>query len=167
MIPEGTLKAHLMEQIRLSEMTEDQKRLAEHLVANIDDYGYLRATIEEISRLMGVALEKSVEVLKIIQCFQPAGVGARDLRECLLLQMARQGSQNTLEYRIVHDFLDALGKRRTSEIAEGTGEDIVEVQKAIARIGFLEPRPGRAYLPESERGRNGRGGYERGSNNRQ
>ena len=145
-----SLQEHLMEQIRLSELSDEQRPLAEILVGNIDDYGYLKATIEEMSYSTAVPQEKFLEVLKIIQSFHPVGVGARDLRECLLLQMARLGKQKTLEYKIVQDYMDALGKRRMPEIARGTGEDVVDVQKAIARIGLLEPRPGRAFLPDND-----------------
>ena len=67
--------------------------------------------------------EKISEVLKVIQTFDPPGVGARDLRECLMLQLERAGQQDSLEYRIVRDFMDALGKRRIPEIARGTGYD--------------------------------------------
>ena len=131
-------------------MTEEQRPLAEILVGNIDDYGYLKATIEEMSYSTAVPQEEFLEVLKIIQSFHPPGVGASDLRECLLIQMQRLGKQKTLEYKIVHDYMDALGKRRMPEIARGTGEDVVDVQKAIARIGLLEPRPGRAFLPDND-----------------
>ncbi len=145
-----SLQEHLMEQIRVSEVTEEQRPLAEILVGNIDDYGYLKATIEEMSYSTAVPQEEFLEVLKIIQSFHPPGVGASDLRECLLIQMQRLGKQKTLEYKIVHDYMDALGKRRMPEIARGTGEDVVDVQKAIARIGLLEPRPGRAFLPDND-----------------
>ena len=145
-----SLQEHLMEQIRVSEVTEEQRPLAEILVGNIDDYGYLKATIEEMSYSTALPQEEFLEVLKIIQSFHPPGVGASDLRECLLIQMQRLGKQKTLEYKIVHDYMDALGKRRMPEIARGTGEDVVDVQKAIARIGLLEPRPGRAFLPDND-----------------
>jgi len=145
-----SLQEHLMEQIRVSEVTDEQRPLAEILVGNIDDYGYLKATVEEMAYSTAVPQEKFLEVLKIIQSFHPPGVGASDLRECLLIQMQRLGKEKTLEYQIVHDFMDALGKRRMPEIARGTGQDVVDVQKAILRIGLLEPRPGRAFLPDND-----------------
>lgn len=117
-----SLQEHLMEQIRVSEVTEEQRPLAEILVGNIDDYGYLKATIEEMSYSTALPQEEFLEVLKIIQSFHPPGVGASDLRECLLIQMQRLGKQKTLEYKIVHDYMDALGKRRMPEIARGTGK---------------------------------------------
>jgi len=145
-----SLQEHLMEQVRLSEISDDQRPVAEMLIGNIDDYGYLKATVEEMSLATGIAAEKILEVLKIIQSFYPPGVGARDLRECLMLQLERQGREKTIEYKIVRDYMDALGKRRMPEIARGLDEDVIDVQKAIGRIGRLEPRPGRAFLPDND-----------------
>src|SRR5258706_8895278 len=120
------------------------------LIGNIDEYGYLKVTIDELSFSTGLAADKIIEALKAIQGFDPAGVGARDLRECLMLQLERSGQQKTLEYRIVSEFMDALGKRRIPEIARGTGHSVDEVQEALERIARLEPRPGRAFLPDND-----------------
>jgi RNA polymerase sigma-54 factor len=145
-----SLQEHLLEQVRLSEISDEQRPIAEMIVGNIDDYGYLKATIEEMSLSTSIPGEHILDVLTIIQSFYPPGVGARDLRECLLLQLERHGRDKTIEYKIVRDFMDALGKRRMPEIARGLGEDVIDVQKAIGRIGRLEPRPGRAFLPDND-----------------
>ena len=145
-----SLQEALVEQVRESSLTEDQWPVAEMLIGNIDEYGYLKATLDELSFSTGVAAEKILEVLKVIQTFEPVGVGARDLRECLMLQMERSGQQDTLEYRIVNEFMDALGKRRIPEIARGTETEVDEVQEAMERIARLEPRPGRSYLPDND-----------------
>lgn len=145
-----SLQEHLLEQVRLSELTDDLRTIAEMIIGNIDDYGYVKATIEEMGFATNFPPEKILEVLKVIQSFHPVGVGARDLRECLMLQLERQGREKTMEYKIVRDFMDALGKRRIPEIARGLDEDVVDVQKSIARIGRLEPRPGRAFLPDND-----------------
>jgi RNA polymerase sigma-54 factor len=145
-----SLQEHLLEQVRLSEITDEQRPIAEMIIGNIDDYGYLKATAEELAFATNIPQEKILEVLSIIQTFHPAGVGARDLRECLMLQFERQNRTNTLEYRIVKDYMDALGKRRLPEIARGLDEDVVDIQKAVGRIGLLEPRPGRAFLPDND-----------------
>src|SRR5437763_2203453 len=120
------------------------------LIGNIDDYGYLKASIDELAVSTGESPDKILEVLKIIQTFEPAGVGARDLRECLMLQLERSGQKNSLEYRIVDQFMEAVGKRRIPEIARGTGQSVDEVQEALERIGRLAPRPGRAFLPDND-----------------
>jgi RNA polymerase sigma-54 factor len=147
---ETSLAQTLMEQLRDTDLTEDQRQIAELIIGNIDDYGYLKATVEELSASTNLPAEKISEVLKVIQTFDPPGVGAGDLRECLLLQLERSGQQDTLECRIVRDFMDALGKRRIPEIARGTGRTIEDVQNALGRIARLEPRPGRAFLPDTD-----------------
>jgi RNA polymerase sigma-54 factor len=145
-----SLQEMLLEQVRESSLPEDLWPVAEMLIGNIDEYGYLKATVEELALSTGVPADKIIQVLKVIQSFDPAGVGARDLRECLLLQLERTGRQKSLEYRIVSEFMEALGKRRIPEIARGTGVYVDEVQDALERIAHLEPRPGRSYLPDND-----------------
>jgi RNA polymerase sigma-54 factor len=147
---ETSLAQFLMEQIRETNLSDDERGLAELLIGNIDDFGYLKATVEEMATANNLPVEKISEVLKVIQTFEPVGVGARDLRECLLLQIQRAGKTETLEYRIVNEFMDALGKRRIPEIARGTNQNVEEVQEALAKISRLEPRPGRAFLPDNQ-----------------
>jgi RNA polymerase sigma-54 factor len=141
-----SLAENLLEQVRDSGLLPADHHVAELIIGNIDDYGYLKASVEEISAIGNVPGEKILEVLQVIQTFEPAGVGARDLRECLLLQLEREGQKESLEYEIVRDYMEALGKRRIPEIARGTGASVEEVQDSLARIARLEPRPGRAFL---------------------
>ena len=129
-----SLQEHILEQVRLSEISDEQRPIAEMIVGNIDEYGYLKATIEELTFSTSIAPEKILEVLQIIQSFHPVGVGARDLRECLMLQMERLGRQKTIEYRIVNEYMDALGKRRMPEIARGLDEDVLDVQIGRAHV---------------------------------
>src|SRR6266567_3157270 len=123
-----SLQEMLLTQVRESALAEDQWPIAEMLIGNIDEYGYLKASIDELAFSTGSPPENILAVLKTIQEFDPAGVGARDLRECLMLQLERSGQQNTLEYRIISEFMDALGKRRIPEIARGTGHSVDAVQ---------------------------------------
>ncbi len=147
---ETSLAEFLMEQVRESDLTEEQRKTAELIIGNIDDYGYLKANVEEISAANNLPAEKISEVLTTIQTFDPPGVGARDLRECLMLQLERADKTDSLEYRIVRDFMDALGKRRIPEIARGASRTVDEVQETLAKIARLEPRPGRAFLPDND-----------------
>ena len=114
-----SLQEMLLEQVRESQLPEAQWPIAEMIIGNIDDYGYLKATIEELAATTGLPADKILEVLQVIQSFDPPGVGARDLQECLMRQLERTSQQETLEYRIVKDFMEALGKRRIPEIARG------------------------------------------------
>jgi RNA polymerase sigma-54 factor len=144
-----SLQENLLTQVRLSELTDEQRPVAEMIVGNIDDHGYLQASIDELSFSTNIPADKIAEVLKIIQSFHPPGVGARDLRECLLLQLERAGRQDSLDYTIVKNHMEALGRRRLPEIARSLGVSIGDVQTAVARIGHLEPRPGRDFMAES------------------
>ncbi|HWQ92094.1 MAG TPA: RNA polymerase factor sigma-54 [Clostridia bacterium] len=150
LVASTSLQEMLLEQVRESALPEDKWPVAEMLIGNIDDYGYFKATVEELAASTGVAPETIQGVLEVVQSFEPAGVAARDLRECLMLQLERSGQKDSLEYRIVSDFMEALGKRRIPEMARGTGTEVDEVQDALENIAKLEPRPGRAYLPDNE-----------------
>jgi len=150
LVASTSLQEILLEQVRESELPEDKWPIAEMLIGNVDEYGYLKATVEELVATTGLTADKIEEVLKVIQSFDPPGVGGRDLRECLMLQLERTNQRDTLEYRIVSEFMEALGKRRIPEIARGTGTEVDEVQDALENIARLEPRPGRAYLADND-----------------
>ena len=117
-----SLHEHLLEQVRLSEFTDEQMPVAEMIVGNLDDFGYLKSSVEELAFSTNTPSEKIQEVLSVLQNnFHPPGVGARDLRECLLLQIERAGKQKTIEGRIIRDHFDLLGKRR---LPENRGADL-------------------------------------------
>ncbi|MEY4386179.1 MAG: hypothetical protein RLY20_1462 [Verrucomicrobiota bacterium] len=150
LVASTSLQEKLIEQVRDSELKEELWQVAELIIGNIDDYGYLKTSVDEMASSTGLAPEKIIETLKVIQSFDPAGVGARDLRECLMLQLERNDETDTLEYTIIRDHMEALGRRRIPDIARGTDESVEEVQDAIARIARLEPRPGRAFLADND-----------------
>ena len=144
-----SLQEILLEQVRESRLTDEQRPIAEMIIGNIDDHGYLKTTLEELSTTTNTPIPKIEEVLKVVQSFDPPGVGARDLQECLLKQLDRSGECDSIEYRIVRDYMEALGKRRIPEIARGLSMEVEDVQDAIRRIARLEPRPGRAYITDN------------------
>lgn len=143
-----SLQEHLLEQVRLSELDEKQRAIAEWIVGNVDERGYLQSRLEEIAFSAGVPVEQVAEVLRVVQTFNPPGVAARDLRECLLLQLERAGRQDSLEYRIVDQHLETLAKHRYPELARALGVDLDAVKAAAERITHLEPRPGREFASE-------------------
>ena len=147
---ETSLAQHLVEQLRDTKLSDEERAIAELIIGNIDDYGYLTLSVDELATSTTLPPEKILGVLKAIQTFDPVGVGARDLRECLLLQMERSGQDTTLEHLIVRDYMEALGKRRIPDISRGTNTSLDDVQEAITRIGRLDPRPGRAFMSVSE-----------------
>jgi len=150
-IVQGTsLQENLLEQVRLSELNNGECSIAEMIIGNIDDYGYLKSTVDELVLTTSVEPQRIEAVLKVIQSFHPPGVGARDLRECLLLQLERRKLKHTLEYKIVSECFDALSKRRIPEIARVMGRDLDDIQESLQRIANLEPRPGREFLPNND-----------------
>jgi RNA polymerase sigma-54 factor len=145
-----SLAQHLIEQVRDAGLDETEQGIAELIIGNIDEYGYLNVTLEELATTSSLPVETVLDVLEVIQGFEPSGVGARDLRECLMLQLERAHLDRTLEFQIIRDHMESLGKRRIPEIARGTGRSLDDVQEALARIAKLEPRPGRAFLSVTE-----------------
>ena len=145
-----SLQEHLLEQVRLSEIRADQRAVAELIVGNIDERGYLQSSLEELAVSTNVPPETIGEVLKVVQSFHPPGVGARDLRECLLLQLERAGRRGSLEYRIVDEHMETLGKRRLPELARTLGVALEDIKAAVERISHLEPRPGRDFMPDDQ-----------------
>ena len=145
-----SLQDFLLEQARLSDFEEQQFKIAELIIGNIDDSGFLQSSVDELVFSSGRPSSEIQTVLEIVQAFHPPGVAARDLRECLMLQLERAGRVDSLEYRIVRDCMDELGRRRIREISKKVGEKVDAVQNAIECIGYLEPKPGREYMPETE-----------------
>ena len=140
-----TLQQHLVAQLNQTTLKADDRKAAELIVGNIDDDGFLQSTPEEMALSSGVPKEDFEKMLGLIQGFYPPGVGARDLRECLLIQLQREGRENSLEYRIVSEHMEDLGKRRFPEIARRMDISVEEVQRATNRIARLNPRPGQVF----------------------
>jgi RNA polymerase sigma-54 factor len=157
------LADHLQEQVRLLEVTPRQHLLADEFLGNIGDDGYLAAPLEEIvagaNRVLEEYAERSEadltvtpytlaeaeEMLAIIQRLDPPGVGARNLRECLLLQLRDQRRTDTLAYRLVHDAFDDLLAHRWSDLGKRFGLDPAEVQRVADELARLDPKPGLQY----------------------
>ncbi len=140
-VVEKTLYEHLMEQLNFSKLTEEEHRIGEYIIGNIDENGYLTCSFEELVEGMKSDPEITRKVLKLIQSFDPPGVGTRDLRESLLLQLKRRGLEESLAYRIVDQHLNELDKKSLSQLAKTLGRDFEEVQKAMDLIRTLSPRP--------------------------
>jgi RNA polymerase sigma-54 factor len=142
---EETLQQHLMGQLNQTVLTANDRKTAEIIIGNIDDNGFLQSTPEEMSLTSGIPKEDFEKMLTLIQSFYPPGVGARDLRECLLIQLQRDGKQSSLEYKIISEHMEDLGKRRFPEIARRMGNSVEQVQKGANNIARLNPRPGQAF----------------------
>ena len=140
-----TLQQHLMGQLNQNVLNTRDRKTAELIIGNIDDNGFLQTTPEEMALNTGIPQEDFENMLTLIQSFYPPGVGARDLRECLLIQLKREGRQTSLEYKIISEHMRDLGKRRFPEIARRMGISVEQVQKCANNIARLDPRPGQVF----------------------
>ncbi len=143
-----TLQQHLMEQVSSGDFSADDRKIAELIIGNIDDVGFLQTSTEEMAQNSGMDQESLERVLAIIQTFHPVGVASRNLRECLLIQLSRLGKEGSLEHRIVDRHLDDLGKRRFPEIARRLGTTTEQIQRAANFIATLDPKPGQIFAPD-------------------
>ena len=162
------LSDYLREQMRLLDLTPRQQLLAEEFIGNIAEDGYLGATLEEIARGANQLLQEHAaeaegdvqpqlfttaeaeEMLRIVQKLDPPGVGARDLRECLLLQLEARAETDTLAHRLVRDAFDDLKAHRWSDLGKRFGLDATEVQKVADELAKLDPKPGLQHSAANE-----------------
>jgi len=140
-----TLSEHLMFQLSLSLCGPREKLIGEYLIGNIDGHGYLQVTVEDVSGSLGVAVEEVEMVLSIIQTFDPTGVGARNLEECLLIQADQMGLNNSLLRQVIKDHLIDLAKGKIGKMAQVLGITVQEVQRVADIIKTLDPKPGRNF----------------------
>ncbi len=147
--PPETLAGHLEKQLGRLALDPVQRRIASLLVGNLDEDGYLAATPEEVADEAGAETAEVIGMLHLLQTLDPPGVGARDLSECLLLQLARRGEGQSTAARIAEKHLDLLGRKKFAEIASSlrVGQDTV--REAGAVIAALNPKPGRAFAGEA------------------
>jgi len=146
--PKTTLYSHLSWQLQVSDLDETQREIGGYIIGNIDSDGYLQTSIDNIMEETHRSREEVLRVLEIIHEFDPVGVGARDNRECLLIQLRFQGLGGSIAEKIVTDYMKQLEKKRYSQIARSLGVPLDKVLDAVSVIAFLEPKPGRLYNDE-------------------
>jgi len=143
------LADHLTWQLDLSTSDDSVKQSGRAIIGNINEDGYLRATLEEIAGLSGHSLDQVAATLRLVQSFDPVGVAARDLTECLLLQLRQLGEVGTPAEQIVRHHMDKLQNRRFKELAEALELDMEDLQAELEIIRGLDPRPGQKYNVQS------------------
>ena len=157
----ATLEDHLLWQLRLSSEDEEEKAIGHMIIGNLDEDGYLRTSIEEIAEEARASVKKVDSVLSLIQTFDPIGVAARDLQECLLIQLRHLHNplgngcvhggirQESLLELIITRHLHDLQKKRYLTIAKAVGRAVEEIVEAVHVIEGLEPKPGRPYCSDN------------------
>jgi RNA polymerase sigma-54 factor len=163
------LADHLRDQVSLLDLNGRQMYLADEFIGNINEDGYLACGLEKIVEGVNESVQKVVEeldqdledlrlytmseaeeMLSIVQSLDPPGVGARDLRECLMLQLREAGLEHSVPFRLVRDCFDELIAHRWSEISKRFGISPTDVQKAADEIAKLDPKPGLVYSDASD-----------------
>jgi RNA polymerase sigma-54 factor len=163
------LSDHLLDQISLLELTPRQAFLADEFIGNINEDGYLACSLDDLLNAVNDTVVKAAEeidrdtddlplytraeieqMLATIQSLDPPGVGARDLRECLMLQLKEAGLEQSVPYRLVRDCFEELINHRWSEISKRFGISPTDVQKAADEIKKLDPKPGLIYSDASD-----------------
>ncbi|HIJ87247.1 MAG TPA: RNA polymerase factor sigma-54 [Desulfuromonadales bacterium] len=141
----GTLIDHLLWQLHMGQYSEMDVRVGEVIIGNVDDYGYLRASLQEIAAASSATEEDVQDVLDCIQEFDPPGVAARDLRECLLIQARNLGMKGSVVENILLNHLGDLEKRNYKQIVRALKIDINQVLMASKIISGFDPRPGSSF----------------------
>jgi RNA polymerase sigma-54 factor len=143
-----SLTDHLMWQLKLSRFTEEEMRLGEQIIGNLDSNGYLVATIAEIAEQNRAEAAEIEATLAKVQEFDPPGIAARDLKECLLIQARLLGVMNPVIESIIRDHIKDLELKNFNHIARKLRVSLPEVLQAVQVIGRMDPKPGRIFSEE-------------------
>lgn len=139
----------LLSQIKMTGISDELLEIAEYLIFEMDDNGYISVEPEEAAHDLLVDLEDVQECLEAIQDMGPAGIGAADITECLQLQLKRKGMEASLEYKIVSSYLGEVAREDIERIAKSLKTDVKAVKIAVANIKKLNPRPASTILSKS------------------
>ena len=144
-----SLADHLLWQLHLSNMSPGEIEVGEEMIGNINDDGYLQSSIDEISSATGNTTDVVEKVLRKIHSFDPHGIGARDIKECLTLQAKHLGEESSVIIKIIEEHLGELERHNYQQIAKKQGLSLEKVKELAVVIRNMEPKPGRAYNQES------------------
>jgi len=136
-----SLYEHLLEQLSFLKLSDEENAIGEFIIGNINDNGYLTCSVEEMAELLKVEPKIVDEILDRIKKFDPIGVGARDLKESLLIQLRELGHEGSLAYRIIDECFESLERKSHLQLAKALGSTPERVQEAMDLIKTLSPKP--------------------------
>ncbi len=151
LVSETSLQEHLMQQAELTNTSPETVEAMRYLVGCMDDRGFLTQLPPDVALQSGLSLDCVQEAARLLKTFDPPGIGAESLDECLRLQLIAKGRGESLAARILRDHFELLTRRRIPEIARKSGATMDDVQQAIEEIGALDPAPGRRFAEDSNR----------------
>ena len=146
-----SLQQHLMQQAELADCPSSILDGLRFLVGSLDDRGYLTASLPDLALLASLPLATMQEAAQLLRTFDPAGIGAETLSDCLLIQLVQKGRGKSVAARIIRDHLPLLMRRRIPDLARKTGLSPEVIQEAIEEIGTLDPAPGRRFADDANR----------------
>ncbi|MCM2276512.1 MAG: RNA polymerase factor sigma-54 [Oligoflexia bacterium] len=140
-----TLEDHLAWQLSMASLTDQERKLGELIIGNLSDDGYFNANLEDIAREAAMELEDAEEVLKMVQNFDPLGVGSRNLQECLAIQARFMNPRQPLVEQIIAGHLGDLERKNYQAVAKALNVPLEKVIEATRLILEFEPKPGRSF----------------------
>ncbi|MBO8173289.1 MAG: RNA polymerase factor sigma-54 [Bacillaceae bacterium] len=147
-----SMEHDLREQINLmTGLDPERRKIAGYLLGNLDERGYLDVSLEEVSAHLQVPVHQVEKALEIVQALEPAGIGARNLGECLTLQLKRAGETDPLLYDVIEHHLEDLAANKYQKIASALHVDTGRVQRVVDVIRSLNPKPGSFFYQEAPR----------------
>ncbi len=145
-----TLMDHLFEQLHLAPFDEKQMKIGEYILWCIDDDGYLTVDLDHIAEQFYVTVDEVEKVLEVIQKFDPVGIGARNLQECLLIQLQEKEEKDELTIRMIQECFEDFTNKRYEKIAKKLEISLDEVKRIMEVASRLNPKPGERYISEAE-----------------
>jgi len=145
-----SLKDHLMFQLGVSVKTQKEKKIGEFIIESLDRKGYLGCTLQDISLLLNEDVIEIERILRLIQSFDPVGVGSRNLSECLMIQLKEKGIQDKNAYIIVEKYLEDIATNKIQKISKELRITVKRVQNIFDIIKMLEPKPARGFIVDSD-----------------
>lgn len=149
LVAETSLQEHLLDQLKLIEITQGQRQACEYLIGSLDENGFLSSDLSDIGLLSGIALGDLQDGLKTLQSFEPIGIASMNLQDCLLKQMDARGWEESHAYQIVKDHFQLLVRRRVPELSRKLSQPTEVIHDAIERVAELDPAPGRRFSEDT------------------
>jgi RNA polymerase sigma-54 factor len=140
-----TLESYLEEQLGILNLNEKEKEIGEFVIGNLDENGYLNVSISEIAKTLNTEEGQVEKILKIIQEFDPPGIAARDLKECLIIQLKLKNKLDPIIKEIIENYFDDIAYRKYNEIARKLSISVSKVKRYVEEIKKLDPKPARNY----------------------
>lgn len=143
---EETLPEHLLSQLHMLRLDEEEVTIGEYLIWNINEDGYLSCSLEVVAQNLAVPLEKVEKVLRQIQRFEPVGIGARNLQECLLIQLEDKEPRYELAVEVIKNHFEDFTNKRFEKIAKKLEVDLEAIKEVVEEVTTLNPKPGEGYI---------------------